>query len=144
MSSPHSPCGLGPGVSAGVASALCRLPPRRWIACIGLFRGELPTEVEQEVCGFRGGAGRADDGPIILADDVQPGTEVIGVPDGRHDAERGADEGAPHLGDQLFAPIFFRTERASLIAVEPARSEEHTSELQSLLRNSSAVFCLKK
>src|SRR3546814_10159774 len=25
-----------------------------------------------------------------------------------------------------------------------ARSEEHTSELQSLMRNSSAVFCLKK
>src|SRR3546814_2224596 len=27
---------------------------------------------------------------------------------------------------------------------EPARSEEHTSELQSLLRISYAVFCLKK
>src|SRR3546814_10018580 len=27
---------------------------------------------------------------------------------------------------------------------EPARSEEHTSELQSLMRNSYAVFCLKK
>src|SRR3546814_1117379 len=26
----------------------------------------------------------------------------------------------------------------------PARSEEHTSELQSLMRSSSAVFCLKK
>src|SRR3546814_8482094 len=26
---------------------------------------------------------------------------------------------------------------------EPIRSEEHTSELQSLMRNSSAVFCLK-
>src|SRR3546814_5812479 len=26
----------------------------------------------------------------------------------------------------------------------PARSEEHTSELQSLMRNSYAVFCLKK
>src|SRR3546814_8889533 len=26
----------------------------------------------------------------------------------------------------------------------PARSEEHTSELQSLMRISSAVFCLKK
>src|SRR3546814_3185160 len=119
------------------------------MGCIGLIRGGLTTEVEQEVCGFRGGAGRADDGPIILADDVQPGTEVIGVPDGRHDAERGADEGAPHLGDQLFASIFFRTERASLIAVEPAstadpRSEEHTSELQSLMRISYAVFCLKK
>src|SRR3546814_8520046 len=27
---------------------------------------------------------------------------------------------------------------------QPVRSEEHTSELQSLMRNSSAVFCLKK
>src|SRR3546814_3564498 len=29
-------------------------------------------------------------------------------------------------------------------APSPARSEEHTSELQSLMRNSYAVFCLKK
>src|SRR3546814_6832465 len=29
-------------------------------------------------------------------------------------------------------------------AFPPARSEEHTSELQSLMRNSYAVFCLKK
>src|SRR3546814_4976749 len=29
-------------------------------------------------------------------------------------------------------------------AVSIARSEEHTSELQSLMRNSYAVFCLKK
>src|SRR3546814_8032266 len=28
--------------------------------------------------------------------------------------------------------------------VEKTRSEEHTSELQSLMRNSYAVFCLKK
>src|SRR3546814_3398206 len=28
--------------------------------------------------------------------------------------------------------------------LEPGRSEEHTSELQSLMRNSYAVFCLKK
>src|SRR3546814_5742440 len=27
---------------------------------------------------------------------------------------------------------------------QPVRSEEHTSELQSLMRNSSAVFCLQK
>src|SRR3546814_9378607 len=31
-----------------------------------------------------------------------------------------------------------------LIASEIIRSEEHTSELQSLMRNSYAVFCLKK
>src|SRR3546814_7424965 len=29
-------------------------------------------------------------------------------------------------------------------ATVPGRSEEHTSELQSLMRNSYAVFCLKK
>src|SRR3546814_4651306 len=31
-----------------------------------------------------------------------------------------------------------------LVAPEPVRSEEHTSELQSLMRISYAVFCLKK
>src|SRR3546814_5735054 len=30
------------------------------------------------------------------------------------------------------------------VAIEQARSEEHTSELQSLMRISYAVFCLKK
>src|SRR3546814_6231978 len=33
---------------------------------------------------------------------------------------------------------------AAEIGHQPARSEEHTSELQSLMRNSYAVFCLKK
>src|SRR3546814_8395629 len=34
--------------------------------------------------------------------------------------------------------------RYSMKAAEPIRSEEHTSELQSLMRISYAVFCLKK
>src|SRR3546814_15363006 len=34
--------------------------------------------------------------------------------------------------------------RAALVAVIGSRSEEHTSELQSLMRISYAVFCLKK
>src|SRR3546814_1657559 len=34
--------------------------------------------------------------------------------------------------------------RASRQLPRPQRSEEHTSELQSLMRNSYAVFCLKK
>src|SRR3546814_2927466 len=33
---------------------------------------------------------------------------------------------------------------AAALAASPARSEEHTSELQSLMRISYAVFCLKK
>src|SRR3546814_9995837 len=31
-----------------------------------------------------------------------------------------------------------------LVDIDAVRSEEHTSELQSLMRNSYAVFCLKK
>src|SRR3546814_1793888 len=34
--------------------------------------------------------------------------------------------------------------RRGISAADPARSEEHTSELQSLMRISYAVFCLKK
>src|SRR3546814_6527087 len=33
---------------------------------------------------------------------------------------------------------------AALDGTDPRRSEEHTSELQSLMRTSYAVFCLKK
>src|SRR3546814_1467673 len=36
------------------------------------------------------------------------------------------------------------TASSSETAAEAARSEEHTSELQSLMRTSYAVFCLKK
>src|SRR3546814_9658038 len=46
-----------------------------------------------------------------------------------------------------FAPTKPRDRYATLWAQVPAsasRSEEHTSELQSLMRNSYAVFCLKK
>src|SRR3546814_4802696 len=51
-------------------------------------------------------------------------------------AERFAREGAK----VVVADIFL--ERAQDVAGK--RSEEHTSELQSLMRNSYAVFCLKK
>src|SRR3546814_5796124 len=37
-----------------------------------------------------------------------------------------------------------RVEGVHVRQLEPARSEEHTSELQSLMRISYAVFCLKK
>src|SRR3546814_5489166 len=38
----------------------------------------------------------------------------------------------------------FRGDQRIVGAVAEARSEEHTSELQSLMRNSYAVFCLNK
>src|SRR3546814_10911845 len=45
------------------------------------------------------------------------------------------DYGARHLAAER--PVH-------LLGIGGVRSEEHTSELQSLMRNSSAVFCLKK
>src|SRR3546814_8889371 len=65
----------------------------------------------------------------------------------------------PTLGDHEISPFVvdmenegrlsergrFRTDRDDLrLLVEHHRSEEHTSELQSLMRISYAVFCLKK
>src|SRR3546814_6093397 len=38
----------------------------------------------------------------------------------------------------------FRLRGQQLVHHERARSEEHTSEIQSLMRNSYAVFCLKQ
>src|SRR3546814_1074379 len=51
--------------------------------------------------------------------------------------------------DQAWARDFYRAASFALIggaivSVLAARSEEHTSELQSLMRISYAVFCLKK
>src|SRR3546814_4280766 len=65
---------------------------------------------------------------------------------------RGCGTAAPEIkGNDLYTPLTLQPlplaciERF-LISVEyrPYRSEEHTSELQSLMRNSYAVFCLKK
>src|SRR3546814_8157225 len=57
-----------------------------------------------------------------------------------------SDEGAKLLSKESTARDFAADAFAHLkfIAHSPARSEEHTSELQSLMRISYAVFCLKK
>jgi hypothetical protein len=44
---------------------------------------------------------------LILAQHLQPGTDVVGVAHGRHDTERGTDEGTRYFGDQLFACVRF-------------------------------------
>src|SRR3546814_2054141 len=55
--------------------------------------------------------------------------------------EHGTIEGAPGLKQQHYG-VFDCANRCG--EGERFRSEEHTSELQSLMRNSYAVFCLKK
>src|SRR3546814_5346643 len=47
-------------------------------------------------------------------------------------------------GEIALAEALHRREHLGEILVEVERSEEHTSELQSLMRISYAVFCLKK
>src|SRR3546814_4385961 len=50
--------------------------------------------------------------------------------------------GSPQITIRLFSPK--RVRNIFICAVDVFRSEEHTSELQSLMRISYAVFCLKK
>src|SRR3546814_4811271 len=47
---------------------------------------------------------------------------------------------------ELENPLILITDKkiSNIRELLPIRSEEHTSELQSLMRNSYAVFCLKK
>src|SRR3546814_2263847 len=54
-----------------------------------------------------------------------------------------ADNGGEHVGD-IAGGIAFPAEMPGHSDLVDGRSEEHTSELQSLMRNSYAVFCLKK
>src|SRR3546814_2870742 len=60
---------------------------------------------------------------------------AVGAPSGARGSGAGRAGLAGNAADRLMAP--WRRGRLD-------RSEEHTSELQSLMRNSYAVFCLKK
>src|SRR3546814_2937536 len=66
------------------------------------------------------------------------------LPRSHEGSDRGSDTAAdrslvviPQIGIQGWAPSFIGVTKRT-------RSEEHTSELQSLMRISYAVFCLKK
>src|SRR3546814_10164333 len=50
----------------------------------------------------------------------------------------------PLLADPTLLFEELRSMKADLLLIAAGRSEEHTSELQSLMRTSYAVFCLKK
>src|SRR3546814_3106220 len=76
-----------------------------------------------------------DDLDLAFAGDAIDGLEVVGVPDVGFGAR------LDHRVVQREAhPVALEQETTA----GPVRSEEHTSELQSLMRISYAVFCLKK
>src|SRR3546814_5032728 len=70
---------------------------------------------------------------------------AIGYADVGDAAFDGIDFLAPDLLILMGGPMgVYETDRHPWIPHELERSEEHTSELQSLMRISYAVFCLKK
>src|SRR3546814_1008485 len=71
------------------------------------------------------------------------GTELAHRADADVRARRDLPARQPGIYDRRH-PYRSRAVHRDGAGVEPARSEEHTSELQSLMRTSYAVFCLKK
>ena len=65
----------------------------------------LRQEGEQEISRFRCRARGTDHGAVVLAQNVEPGADVVGVADGRHDAQRGTDERARHFRDEFFTGV---------------------------------------
>src|SRR3546814_9895107 len=82
-----------------------------------------------------------------LGRQAPPGIGQLAHQAGRHQmrqALQGADIGSHADVDLLDAEPGIRRAVAHVAGRNQVRSEEHTSELQSLMRISYAVFCLKK
>src|SRR3546814_1378913 len=86
--------------------------------------------LESDLRVFREGA--SEDG-----DDFLGGEEAVAAVAGALAQNAGSGEGIERTGRGLERDVQFRCQHLG-------RSEEHTSELQSLMRISYAVFCLKK
>src|SRR3546814_5567801 len=91
------------------------------------------------------GVRRVDHGALAIADGVAPFGQIFIVAEVRRAAEM--ELRLAHLGREDEARvasdgIILVVEVVNIVSEN--RSEEHTSELQSLLRISYAVFCLKK
>src|SRR3546814_2234397 len=83
---------------------------------------------------------------LIMVLESEEGVEVIGEAEDGDEAVRKAEELAPDvvLMDVRMPRLSgIEATRAIAEVVPTARSEEHTSELPSLMRISYAVFCLK-
>src|SRR3546814_9930444 len=85
--------------------------------------------------------------PLLTAPPQVPSLRFAsGVPQGRrrafgwHQSHPQAPPCVLRAGNRLLHPLIARRN----FAVGPARSEEHTSALQSIMRISYAVFCLTK
>src|SRR3546814_2773328 len=102
---------------------------------------------EKQIADIEGLIARGANALIVLAQDASAIVPAV---------NRATAEGIPVVGyDRLIEVpgVFYltfdnkevgRLQAREVLKVQPERSEEHTSELQSLMRISYAVFCLKK
>src|SRR3546814_9861763 len=83
--------------------------------------------------------------PVVrLAGHDRP-VQRFGICIGHHQQRARSRVGGDRLGQTTIVPANGQLlRRLQFSLVHPVRSEEHTSELQSLMRISYAVFCLKK
>ena len=80
-------------------------------AAIGMAPGR---KGEQQIRRLRGSRSCAHDCSIVLTQHLEPGSDVIGMPDGRYDAERRAAERSRQFGNQFpLARIFWSRSRRS-------------------------------
>src|SRR3546814_4414436 len=89
----------------------------------------------------RGGSlwvGRRGLGPRLLPADLVTGGPAVG------DGEQPGEQRDRQQHEEYLVPAALMGEHRGDHRAARARSEEHTSELQSLMRISYAVFCLKK
>src|SRR3546814_3077794 len=77
-------------------------------------------------------------------DTLFPYTTLFRSPRGRGPGRHRADRRRRHSSGSSAEPLNEGERTMSITAERKTRSEEHTSELQSLMRISYAVFCLKK
>src|SRR3546814_5349027 len=113
-----------------------RRPERR---VVGFRLSIRPTPDRQDRAAQRGRRVIAAAQPLDRTDRQPPGNVIAHRPVAGHYALRPGEEKALRQPRQLRA-VGIGLARA----VASGRSEEHTSELQSLMRISYAVFCLKK
>src|SRR3546814_7393453 len=130
----HTRCALVTGVQT------CALPI--WLVIPGESRGPCDAGARHLDPGFRRGSLTFPEG--IIVDQVRGDEEAIEPFQARrrrHLQDRRLDKRRDSRANRTYREHVMRESSSPLAGL---RSEEHTSELQSLMRISYAVFCLKK